>query len=362
MSPSAPRHVLAGYRRRRWAGAALRWLAILLCSLGGCRTKPYVNAHIESVNAEYRQLEDYVYELEDENARLQAELEMAHSQAAAGRKPGRGGAPAGGGLFRRTPAARGGSPSSDADVAPSLEGPVIELPGQTAPSPVPGGPARTQRPSLDAENLSDPAETPPNIEPPRPASPSPVAPEGLRELLPSPADPPGVPSASPPGTLPLRPIDRKVTHLHLDRALSGGASFDSQPGDDGLRIVLEPRNAADECVAEAGNLSVVVLDPQQVGDSARLARWDFDPSEVRQLLADSSGKGLDLELPWPAAAPSAERVQIFVRYETSDGRRLQTDREIHLTPTGLAKGSWTPRSGSNSDIRNARHEAHAAMP
>jgi hypothetical protein len=37
----------------------------LVVSLLGCRTQPYVNSHIESVNAEYRQLEDYVYALED---------------------------------------------------------------------------------------------------------------------------------------------------------------------------------------------------------------------------------------------------------------------------------------------------------
>ena len=48
-------------------------VCLLLLALAGCRTQPYVNAHIESVNAEYRQLEDYVYSLEEENARLQQE-------------------------------------------------------------------------------------------------------------------------------------------------------------------------------------------------------------------------------------------------------------------------------------------------
>ena len=42
------------------------WLATacFLALLPGCATQPYLNSHIESVNTEYRQLEDYVYALE----------------------------------------------------------------------------------------------------------------------------------------------------------------------------------------------------------------------------------------------------------------------------------------------------------
>ena len=72
-----------------------------------------------------------------------------------------------------------------------------------------------------------------------------------------------------------KPGDKKVTHLFLN-PLSGGADFDGQPGDDGLRVVIEPRNATDEFVPEAGALSVVLLDPERQGESARVARWDSD--------------------------------------------------------------------------------------
>jgi hypothetical protein len=330
---------------------------------GGCRTKPYVNAHIETVNAEYRQLEDYTYSLEEENARLQQELDAARALAATGRLPGASSPPPSGGLFRRSPPDAGRPRTPAADAPPSLEGPVIELPGESTPPRSPSGPSRLQRPELGAEPISAPADTPPNIEPRRPTT---TTPDSIQELLPTPDDPPGVPSPKAPSSLPFKPIDRKITHLHLNGPLTGGANFDSQPGDDGLRIVLEPRNAADEFVSEAGSLSVVVLDPQREGDGARLARWDFDESETRQLLADSSGRGLNLELPWPAAPPEAERLKLFVRYETADGRRLQTDREIYLNTASMAKGSWTPRSatrdesvrvaGSKSEIRSTKSE------
>jgi hypothetical protein len=133
--------------------------------------------------------------------------------------------------------------------------------------------------------------------------------------------------------------------LFLNPLLTGGIDLDGQPGDDGLRVVVEPRNAAGQFVPEAGAVSVVVLDPDRQGEAARIARWDFDLSAARQMLAASSpSPGLTLEMPWPAAAPAATRLKLYVRYETADGRRLETDREIFVSPPGQAIGRWTPRS------------------
>jgi hypothetical protein len=59
--------------------------AVLFC---GCRTQPYLNSHIESVNTEYRQLEDYVYALEEENGRLLQEIKALKSVNESGRPSG----------------------------------------------------------------------------------------------------------------------------------------------------------------------------------------------------------------------------------------------------------------------------------
>ena len=72
--------------RVAWRERAALLLPLLLCA--GCKSQPYVNAHIESVNAEYRQLEDYVYALEAENARLTQEIEMSRTGTPrTGRRP-----------------------------------------------------------------------------------------------------------------------------------------------------------------------------------------------------------------------------------------------------------------------------------
>jgi hypothetical protein len=227
--------------------------------------------------------------------------------------------------------------SAPSDSSPDVESPRIELPGSSS-SPR----STTQRPALDLNEQTAPADTPPTIDVPpllevpgsaKPSEPLPV-PAGPRDILkPSTTDPTSAKSA-----------DKKVTHLFLNPVQTTAADFDGQPGDDGLRVVLEPRNAAGQFVSEAGPVSIVVLDPDQQGEAARIARWDFDQTAMRQLLAASSGRDIKLEVPWPASAPTASKLKLFVRYETSDGRRLQADREIFVTLKGQALSRWTPRS------------------
>src|SRR5436305_8469125 len=71
----------------KFASVRALCLASLLATAVGCGARPYVNAHIESVNAEYRQLEDYVYALEAENGRLQQEIDALKTVGARGTTP-----------------------------------------------------------------------------------------------------------------------------------------------------------------------------------------------------------------------------------------------------------------------------------
>ena len=292
-----------------------------LATLAGCRTAPYVNSHLETVNAEYRQLEDYVYCLEDDNAKLQRELDACK----AGRPASGDSSPPTerGGLFRRK---LRGTPESE---SPELSPPMIDpgTPGPSAPSETPPRRSTLNKPAADAspENL--------DLEPPTVELPAPGAAE------PTPATP-----AKPEPLPPAVPTDTKVTHLFLNPILTGGSDLDSRPGDDGLSVIIEPRNAADEYVPQAGAISIVVLDPSKAGEEARVARWNFDLSATQQKLRTSSAaRGIQLQMPWPATPPSAEKLQLFVRYEAADGRQLQTDREIFLTPPGQLSERWTPR-------------------
>ncbi|MDX1946171.1 MAG: hypothetical protein SFU86_12300 [Pirellulaceae bacterium] len=283
------------------------WSAVLTTLLlAGCQG-PQVATHIDSVNAEYRQLEDYVYCLEDENLRLQQELE--HAQA--NHQRGRSAEPARGGLFRRTPRTESAEPAGPSD--PGL--PNIEMPN--SPGNTPPRSSTLQKPASDVPESLDLA--PPSVELPAPSEPAPLPP-------------------------PVRPTDGKVTHITLNSLLTGGIDLDGQAGDDGLSVVIEPRNAAEQLVPDAGAVSVVVLDPSRQGEAARVARWDFDLSATRsKLQATAAAPGITLQMPWPAEAPKSTTLQLFVRYESPDGRKLESSREIYIAPLGQASQRWTPR-------------------
>lgn len=335
------------------------WLAVAaLVALGGCKAKPYVNAHIESLNTEFRQLEDYVYCLEEENDRLQEEMALIR----AGRLPAETNAPRSrSGVFR--------SPASDApastppDLRPRIgdppsitEPPVIDIPSTPGDAPPAGVPPRrvpprtappgigpsSSGPSIRNRPLSDPREgSGLNL-----AAPMTEVPDS-QDQLPAPA------AAEPtmPEPIHSEPADSHVTHLFINPLLTGGSDFDARPGDEGLNVVLEPRNASDQLVAQPGAVSVVVLDPTKSGDAARVARWDFDLSATRQKMQSASAaRGIQLQLPWPASPPAAKKLHLFVRYEAADGRKLQADREIFVSPHEQVAQRWTPRMPGSSAI------------
>jgi hypothetical protein len=191
---------------------------------------------------------------------------------------------------------------------------------------------------------------PPTVEVPAPA-----------DNLPAPSAPaaPARPESLPPSS----PTDTKITHIFLNPILTGGANLDSTPGDDGLSVVVEPRNAADEYVPRAGAVSIVVLDPSKAGEEARVARWNFDLAATQQKLQTGAApRGIKLQLPWPAGAPASERLHLFVRYETADGRLVQTDREVFLTPPGQLSQRWTPRPADRQRPAIAAERASAEPP
>ncbi|MGE0756385.1 MAG: hypothetical protein AB7O38_05175, partial [Pirellulaceae bacterium] len=87
-----------------------------------------------------------------------------------------------------------------------------------------------------------------------------------------------------------------------------------------------------------------LLDPQQAGEAARFAKWEFDAPAVRDQMRDTAkGKGIHLRLPWPAGTPPSGRMHLFVRYVTVDGRKLEADRELFLSLPGQITQRWTPR-------------------
>jgi hypothetical protein len=143
------------------------------------------------------------------------------------------------------------------------------------------------------------------------------------------------------------PSDVAVTQLYLDPDRTGGEQTDDVPGDDGIVVVLEPRDADNRYVPLAGRVNVVLLDPQQ---RARVARWDFTAAEAQAALAATDGRpGIELHMPWRDAPPPQERLHLFVRFWLADGSTLEQDQLITITPPDKLAARWTPRAARLSE-------------
>ena len=154
-----------------------------------------------------------------------------------------------------------------------------------------------------------------------------------------------------------RQVDAQVTHVLLNRRLTGGHNFDAAPGDDGLTIVLEPRNADGRFVPLPGPISIALLDPLETGDEACVARWDIDQVEVEQsLFVSGPDRGIHLDLSWPKEPPQQSRLHLFTRYQTVDGRHLDVDQPVTITRPGELSNRWTP---STRFSRRQQQPAHA---
>ncbi|MGI8979666.1 MAG: hypothetical protein ACR2FY_10595 [Pirellulaceae bacterium] len=303
---------------------------LLLFSLAaaGCQGNPQVRRVVDSYNAEARQMEDMIYLLEQDIQVLEQENNQLKRQIERG-----GGATGAGSSGTR----RSGIPprrEEDSDLTPPVVEGLPEVEPMIPPRPL-------NRPALPAEPDIGPVLDPPSRKPAAgPASR--VKPTGHEQNV---ADA----EAKEPEV-----ADKNVTHIHLSGLHTCGMDLDHQPGDDGLSILIEPRNAANQFVPLAAPVSVVVLDPNKTGEDARLARWDFTAAEATEKLVKGDTRGIHLKLPWPAKPPASARLEVFVRYETPDGKKLQGEKEVFIALPGQFSQRWTPRPADRQ--RKSRSE------
>jgi hypothetical protein len=270
---------------------------VALVLAGGCQHQRYREAYlIDAFTAEARVLEDKIYE-------LHARVEDLESQLA-----GR-------------PAPRRSRPAES------------ELP-DSEPSPA--------RPS-PSDSEDEPDLTPPEVEPG-----TPTEPDELQQDAPVPA----VPSAHARRS-PQPPRDRTITSISLGPR-TRSANFDDAAGDDGLWVVVEPRNRQGELVPAPGKVTVVILDAIE---RTHFGRWEFDTATATNALRQNGmERGILLQLRWEDPPPNPE-LQVFARYETADGRRLEADVPVTAKLANHVAEGWTPRSSNPATRTGSPHVA-----
>jgi len=183
--------------------------------------------------------------------------------------------------------------------------------------------------------------------PPAATATAPAVEAAIRQAVPGTEAPPAE-AASPP------PADQNIAAITLHRR-TGGWNADGQPGDEGITVVVEPRNARGQLIPASGALAIALIDPAIPGDGGRYARLDFtaDDAEALQRSSNVSGAGeMQIEVPWPDAPPAHAKLRVFVRLTTADGRKLQADRELTVDLRGVTRQALTtPTGGEPLDPR-----------
>jgi hypothetical protein len=298
---------------------------------------------ILALEQENRQLEDMVFQQQGELQRAQRELEACRGRGAA--------VPSGAVRVAPPPAiaapVRPGAPDTSRPPLtvelPST--PTTQLPDTLKQSEAPrfsggkDGGKLNQTPSVQ---LPETPEGAPRLDIPQPLPTEQRRPQPLRtpgeEIIPAPAPENG--SGSRGGT--SSAASARVAEIALNDNLTGGCQTDPRQGDRGIVVVVEPRDAHGRLVETPAAVSVVVLDPALEGQAARVARWDFTAQQLASLHRKGAwGEGYHLEMLWPGAAPVHENLQLFVRYVTSDGRKLETQRKIRVATAGSGDADRT---------------------
>lgn len=134
--------------------------------------------------------------------------------------------------------------------------------------------------------------------------------------------------------------------LTIDRSLTRGEDLDGQPGDEGVLIVLQPRDAAGKYLPQTGSVVIEVVDSPTAtkeDSAAQVAEWKFSQDEVRRATRNSSlGRGAYLSVDWDEHLPTHEKLLLIAKWKSPSGEVLTAE---HVVRVNLQKGStaWDSR-------------------
>lgn len=153
-----------------------------------------------------------------------------------------------------------------------------------------------------------------------------------------------------------KPSDMRIVEIAFHPTLSRAANFDDQGDDDGLYLVLQPKNVEGQLVPTFAALEIAVHDPARMtkdgpSESSRVGRWNYSASEVKSKFQPiGTSQGIHLTLPWNGPDPEADRVLVYVRYTLPDGRQVVNEKTIFVSGKGNMKTVWVPRSDASTVV------------
>ena len=140
-----------------------------------------------------------------------------------------------------------------------------------------------------------------------------------------------------------------VRQITFNQNLTGGYVTEDNPGEQGLLVVIEPRDGQGRLLAAPADVQVAVLDPKLPGQDARVARWNLTAAETAAQLRGGADSGIHLTLPWRNNRPKHAKLHLFVRYLTGDGRKIEADQPIEVVLPSDRSAGWIRSPQGTSD-------------
>ncbi|MBN9121936.1 MAG: hypothetical protein J0I06_22810 [Planctomycetes bacterium] len=123
---------------------------------------------------------------------------------------------------------------------------------------------------------------------------------------------------------------------------TGGVDEDGNPGDEGLLVVIVPRDGDGSAVKVPARALVAAWEITPAGLKNLIGSWDVPADRLRSTWKSGFiSTGYFVALPWQTP-PSTDRVRIAVRLVTTDGRAFEADRDVNVKPP------YPPRGGAGN--------------
>ncbi|MDY3556589.1 hypothetical protein R5W24_005756 [Gemmata sp. JC717] len=119
---------------------------------------------------------------------------------------------------------------------------------------------------------------------------------------------------------------------------TGGIDEDGAPGDEGLMVVIVPRDEDGSAIKVPARVLVAAWEISPAGLKSPIGSWEISAEKLRGTWKSGLiSTGYFVAVPWQTL-PSSDRVRVAVRLTTADGRAFEADRDITVRVTVPPRG------------------------
>ena len=163
--------------------------------------------------------------------------------------------------------------------------------------------------------------------------------------------------------------------IKFNMLLTSGQNRDSEPGDEGLSVMLIPVDAHGDLVKLAGEVELDLFDMTLEADQQRLGKWKFTLDEVRSHWHSGFiSSGYLFQVDWQKL-PVASELTLHARLSIPDGRKFDVTTQVKVEPPAPAsrpvartgkstrgEGPSSPLAGRACDVRRRARLSDGQSP